>query len=210
MQNNRFNISSSSIKSMAILSCVAFSIIFIVFIGFSYSRYRSEKRQLEQRELDLLQSRKDVQNLEELLRGYKEERERYSKILFSDRDIATFLEEFGEFAKKAKVRIRDMKVQGFREVTLWDEAEKKSLRYKQSSSAKKKENEDIYLRAMLINVAVEGKFKHIMDFLLFLERYRQLLTLSDVRINRQKYPVLRCGFKLSLYSLKKLEAIEGQ
>ena len=210
MHNNRFDISTSSVKLMAISFCVAFSIIFIVLIGFSYNRYLNEKRQLKQRESDLLQSRKDMQNLEELLRDYKEERGRFSKILFSDRDIATFLEEFGEFAKKAEVKIQDMKVQGFREVSLWDEAEKSSLRYRQSSYTGKKENEGVSLRAMLINVVVQGNFNHIMDFLLFLERYRQLLTLSNVRIQRRTYPVLECGFNLSLYSLKQLEEIEGQ
>ena len=210
MLNNRFNISRSSVKFIAILFCVAFGIIFMVLIGFSYSRYLNAKRQLKHRESDLLQSREDMHNLEELLREYKAERERFSKILFSDRDIATFLEEFGEFAKEAQVKIQDMKVQGFREVSLWDEAEKMSLRYRQSSSTEKKGEETVSLRAMSIRVAVQGNFKHVMDFLLFLERYRQLLTLSDVKIGLRTYPMLECGFNLSLYSLKNLEEIGGQ
>jgi len=210
MPSNRFNISTNSVRFIGILICIVSTLIFLFLIGFSYSRYSNQKGQLKQSQAQLLNAQEDMQNLEELLRGYKQERERFSKLLFSDRDIATFLEEFGDFAKKAQVKIMDMKVQGFREVSLWDEAEKSSLRYRQSSYTGKKENEGVSLRAMLINVVVQGNFNHIMDFLLFLERYRQLLTLSNVRIQRRTYPVLECGFNLSLYSLKQLEEIEGQ
>ena len=205
MFRDRFNISTSSVRFIGVTTCVVSALVFSLLIGFSYSRYLNEKGQLKKSQAGLLEAQKDMQNLEELLRGYKEERERFSKILFSDRDIATFLEEFGEFAKKAKVKIRDMKVQAFREVSLWDEAEQISRRYRDSFSTEKKEKEGVYLRAMPINVVVEGNFKHIVDFLLFLERYRQLLTLSNVRIDRRTYPILECGFTLSLYSLKQLE-----
>ena len=208
MPSNRFNISTNSVRFIGILICIVSTLIFLFLIGFSYSRYSNEKGQLKQSQAQLLNAQEDMQNLEELLRGYKQERERFSKLLFSDRDIATFLEEFGDFAKKAKVKIMDMKVLGFKEVSLWDEAEKVSVRYR--FSTEDKEEGGPTLRAMPINVIVQGNFNHIVNFLLFLERYRQLLTLSNVRIELRTYPMLECGFTLSLYSLKQLEEIERQ
>lgn len=209
MKKNRLNISTRAVRFMGISACLVFSLAFISLAGFSYFRYSDAQRQFKQKQAYLLRLKNDAQNLRQLLRNYKEERERFSRLLFSDRDIATFLEEFGEFAKIAKVRIADMKVRKFQDVKPEGEI-KGGSRFKGDASKKKKKQEGFSLCSMPIKIVAQGNFEHIVDFLVFLERYRQLLTLSDLSIRRRKYPLLESFFTLRLYSLKRLEEMEKQ
>ena len=207
MRESRLNISTRAIRFMGISVCVVFILVFASLAVFTHFRDSDAQRQFEQKQDYLLRLEDDVRNLKKLLQGYKGEREQFSQMLFSDRDIATFLEEFGKFAKEAKVKITDMKVQRFQNV-------KPVIQIKGDSGegapTRKKQQEGLSLFSMPIKVVVQGSFEHIVDFLLFLEKYRQLLTLSNVSIKRRRYPLLECVFTLRLYSLKRVEEMKKQ
>lgn len=209
MKKNRLNISVRAIRWTGISVCVVFSLAFATVVGFNCFKYSEAEKQFKQKQAHFIKLEKDAQNLKELLKGYREERERFSKLLFSDRDIATFLEEFGDFAKKAEVKIVDMKVRKFQNVRVTEVVEEVSPRFKRDVS-KENQQDAISLSSMPINVVTEGNFEHIFNFLIFLETYRQLLTLSDVSIKCLKYPLLECAFTLRLYGLKTAGEIEKQ
>ena len=204
MKEGKINISTKTIRLTGIVFCIVFGLTFGFLAVFTYSREFDAQGQLKQKQAYLLRLEDDVRDFRKVLRNYKEEIEQFSQILFSDRDIANFLEEFGKFAQEAEVKITDMKVQRFQSVI---PMEKRAGTSAQTSSSRKKQEEGLSLFSMPIKVVVQGNFEHIVDFLLFLEKYHQLLTLSNVNIKRRTYPLLECMFTLRLYSLKQLEEI---
>ncbi len=210
MRRNKLKISTRAIRVIGTCVCVIFSLVFLCSAGFNYFSYSDARRKFKQNQVCLVRLEQDAQNLKQHLLSYKEERQRFGKLLFSDRDIATFLEEFGKFASKAKVKIADMKVQKFQDVKPQEEVAAGSARVKRTVPTKKKQEEGFSLCSMPIRVVAQGNFEHIVDFLLFLERYRQFLTLSNVNIRRRVYPQLECTFVLRLYSLKRLEELKNQ
>jgi len=207
MKIDKLKLSRRLIRFISLLSCSIFSLIFLFLAGFSYIHYSEVKRQFKKREAYLSNLEEDVKNLKKIIGEYEEEKARFAKLLFSDRDIATFLEEFGGFANRANIKIVDMKVQSFEGVKPEEKTEGVSLRLKKAES-KKKEEKGSSLYSLPIKVIVEGNFSAIVDFLLSLEKYRQLLTISNVSIRNKLYPKLSCSFLLRLYSLKELEELK--
>ena len=145
---------------------------------------------------------RDIQGLKESVQRFKQERQRLEALLFTDRDIATFLDQIAGFATKAQIKITDMQTQRVQEVKPPEEI-KPTLQAPQQ----KKETAGPQFAALPINMTVEAPFERIVVFLLSLEKSRQLLTLSNVSIKRGIYPLLACRFTLRLYSLKRLEEI---
>ena len=200
----KVNISPEIIKPIGISICAIFTAICLMLFGFYYQSYSQGQKRFKQKNSRLVALEKDVQNLKELLKGYKVEREKLETLLFSDRDIATFLDEIGGFAKKARVNIVDMRAQRMAVVQPPEEIAR-SLPPVNRDFAQKKEEKGPTLTFMPINMNIEGRFEWLIDFLFSLEKYRQLLTLSNVDIMRSKYPLVNCKFTLRLYSLKQIE-----
>jgi len=63
--------------------------------------------------------------------------------------------------------------------------------------------------AMPIDIKVAGEFEPLVDFLIYLEKHRQLITLSDVEIRVRRYPLLECSFILKIYSMQELPGKES-
>jgi Tfp pilus assembly protein PilO len=176
----------------------------VYFAVSSYIQFSKAEKQLRQKKNYISNLEQDMRNLKEIIRKYQEERDRFSKLLFTDRDVATFLEEFGRFAEEAKVKIIDMKVQSFQKV----KPEEEFLPTKRPTKKTEEDKESLYLCSMPIVVNIVGSFEQITHFLFILETYRQLLTISNINIKTKKYPELTCTFTLRLYSLKKLAELK--
>ena len=78
---------------------------------------------------------------------------------------------------------------------------------KTKKAAKPEEVNEKVLVASSFTLAIKGKIEDIVKFLLSLEKHRQLLTLTDISIKLDKYPVLEANFSLHLYSLSSAKQI---
>lgn len=206
IKQNKLNITPEAVKLIGISICVVFTLACFILFGFYYHSYIQGQKKFKQKNSRLVVLEEDVQNLKELLESYKSEREKLEVLLFTDRDIATFLGQIGDFAKKSQVKIAEMRAQKMTEVKPPEELSG-NLPPVNRDFARKKEEKGPTLTFMPINMNIEGRFEWIIDFLFSLEKYRQLLTLSNVDIMRSKYPLINCKFILRLYSLKQVEEI---
>lgn len=198
MKKIKLKLTLGKIKFISFILSLLFISTFSWLTFLNYRDYSEFSAQVKEKEARVLELERDADNLNLLIADYRREKEEFEKSLFSDRDIATFLEEFSEFANKANTNITDMRVQGMQHVRTERDNTK---------GAEQNEEVDLSLYSIPIRVAAEGNFEHIVNFLIFLESYRQLLTISDVRIGNRAYPALNCSFLLRLYSLKQLSQI---
>lgn len=203
MRKDKFKV----IKIVGVSICAGFTLLCLILFGFYGYNYSKDLKKLAQKNSRQVALEKDVENLKTLLQRYKEERKELETLLFSDKDIAEFLDKMGEFTKKSQVKIVDMRTQKFSVVKPPEEISR-GLPLSKKDSAKKKEEAGASLAFLPINMTVESSFSRLIDFLLSLEKYRQLLTLSNVSIKRTaNYPLLNCKFVLRLYSLKQIEEL---
>jgi Tfp pilus assembly protein PilO len=206
IKQNKFNITPEAVKLIGLSICAVFTLACFILFGFYYHSYIQSQEKFKRENSRLVALEEDVQNLKELLKSSKGEREKLEVLLFTDRDIATFLDQIGDFAKKSQVKIAEMRAQKMVEVRPPEEISGNPPSANRDF-AQGKEEKGPTLTFMPINMNIEGKFEWIIDFLFSLEKYRQLLTLSNVDIMRSKYPLINCKFILRLYSLKQIEEI---
>ena len=207
MQNKR--IKGKLIRNILIVICIFTTLGSAGTIGTFYFKHNKLLKaiSLQKRRIEKLQ--KDLRNSERLLLHYQQEISRFRKLLFTDRDVATFLEEMSTMAKKSKVRIVDITTYNIRRVLPEEREIEKLQRRGRKSKKKTSQKMPMLSLAMLpMKVKIKSEFKNIVKFLLYLEKYRQLLTLSDVKISLSRYPLLDSQFNLRLYSIRSIKEIE--
>lgn len=192
------------IKTLFILIGLLFTLLLGFFAYYEFSAYLKVKKKIKARQLYLSRLEEDLKNFNSFIKKYEEEKTRFAKLLFKKRDIPAFLEKVSLFAKKSKVKVVSLKTGRFSQVKVKEEemGSLSKLAKKRLGLKKKEEEKKVVLSYLPINVRIEGNFSSIINFLTFLEGYRQLLTLTDVKIKRKNYPVLDCSFVLKIYSLK--------
>jgi len=202
-------LTAEKVNTLGVVGGIIFTLIMGGVAGYYYFNYLQRKKEVRKQQDYQLRLEKDARRLKELIKGYKEERKRFEEILFNKQDIAAFLEEVSQFAKKSKIKIVDMKTRRFSEIKVEEEiqggASPLAQRGVSSSNNKKK---GAVLFSLPIEVRAEGMFSSIVNFLIFLERSRQLTTVSNINIKMKNYPLLDCSFVLRLYSLKNIEEKE--
>ncbi len=189
------------IKRIFILGGIIFTLILSTFCYHNFSFYQKAKRKVNIQKARLLKLEKDMESMRTSLKKYEEEKKKFSQLLFKERDIPGFLRKISSFAKESGVKIVNMKTKHFREVEMI-EIKKNVSQVARKKLSSEKEKETITLSYLPINIEVEGKFGSLVNFLIYLEKYRQLLSLADIKISRKKYPILKCKFVLKIYSLK--------
>ncbi len=196
------NRSLKLIKVIALFICGIVTLIYIFFLSQEFYNYYTLQKKVKEQRARLSQLKEETREAQIFLQEYKKEKEEFKTLLFKKRDIPSFLKKISEFAEKSEVKIIDMKMGIPMEVKPVVEA-KKTLSFveRKKISSKKEKKELPYLSALPINIKIEGNFNSIVSFLIFLERYRQLLSVSNVTIREKKYPILSCRFTLRLYSL---------
>ena len=208
------------IKGSAIFACVLFSAVMGGLTAKSYSDYKktAEELELKQRAMDSLV--KEIETTKIAIERFRKEREEFSKFLFAERDVPTFLDGISSFAAKSSVYVVDMKTQGFQQVNIPDTvlstradlallAQRNAERKEQQQAKKEDMANTLTLAAMPIRIKISGAFESLVDFLVHLEGYEQLLTLTDVGIvTTSDYPKLSCEFTLKIYSLKTLAELK--
>lgn len=196
-------VSPRQLKLRAVSFCALITLGLIGLVAAAYSGYAGSKKQLDEKNRQLSSLEKDVKQLEKSLEDFKNERKKLEALLFTDKDIAAFLEGIAEFARKAQIKITDMQTQRAEPVKEIQGATGPAA----LANPQSKPLPGPQLAALPINMTIEAPFTQIVNFLISLEKYRQLLTLSNISIERRTYPTLSCKFTLRLYSLKKLEEI---
>jgi len=197
---NSLAVSPAQVKVIGVSICAGLSVLVFVIIGVSYAAYYKVTQRYQKKYSQLIVLEKDAKDLDQLLQEYRAERERFESLLFSEQDIAVFLDKVSGFSRNYHVKIADMRAQEFVVVAVaqGEAADQKSYDKKEEGLAYKP-----------IKMEVEANFSDLMKFLIALEKTRQLLTLNDITINRSNYPLLKCRFTLKLYGLKNKERLKS-
>ena len=203
-------ISIRKVKTMWISLCTIFTVVCIMLISFQYQANSQSQKKLKQEAARLIELEKEAKDFQDLIQRYQDERARFATVLFTEKDIAEFLNKISDFARDSGIRIKSMEAQQMSVVQpLKDKnLDTGSLAIGRHPLESKKQGEETgpSLVFLPINLAIEGRFEPVIEFLISLEKYRQLLTLSNVSIRRQQaYPLLDCKFVLRLYTLKQME-----
>lgn len=177
----------------------------IVFLADSY---RKDASFLIKAEARLKEKKEQYNNLDQLLKKYAKEKKEFEKHLFSDRDIATFLNEISAFAKEANVEITNIK--STRKTEVPSESEKLLKEKAAKKGERGEQEEEPGLLMFPMDISVEGNFHALLSFLAKIEDYRQLLTMSNFKMNlsTKGYPLLETSFLLRLYSINKTSISE--
>lgn len=192
-------------KIISICVCVLITLILFVVIIVFNSEYTKAKGNIDLKENQFKNLEKDVKSLNTFLARYKKDIGRFEEILFADRDIPLFLENISRASKEFQIRIVAIRALNLKMV---ENDDNPASTRQQRVSNEKKEEDMLYLASTPFNITIIGKFRDIVNFLLSIEKYRQLLSLSNVEVKVDSYPALKCSFRLDLYSLKTLEAIK--
>ena len=208
MKINKPKVSLKMLKAGAASLCIIVTFLLGLLGVFNYYRYDEILRRTVKNNTRLSMLEKDAKELGDFIQRFREERDRFAKVLFSDKDISSFLDKIAEFANKTEVTVMSMKTQRFQDVKIPEEdIVGKAYLVGKKDFKNEEEAKKLTLASLPMDMVIEGEFDRAIDFLLSLEKYRQLLTLTNVEIKRRTYPVLVCSFTLRIYSLKQLDEI---
>jgi len=149
---------------------------------------------------------------------YEKEKDEFQQMLFTEQDVPTFLDSISKYAQDTEMEIQDMKTKRFQSVQLPKDfsesqsrlsAERQTKAAAVTSDTKSRMKQILTLAAMPIAIKTQGAFPALVEFLGYLDGFRQLVTISnvDIRVGKE-YPKLQCSFTLTIYSLKTLEELE--
>jgi Tfp pilus assembly protein PilO len=207
------NLKLKTIQTAVVSLYIAGTVLAGFLVATRYLDYTRHAADFKSRQARLLQLEKDSSQLQELLAKYADEKEKFASLLFKEQDIPAFLEEISGSAVKAHVTVSTIATRSFVRVKYKeiDESVSAAGKARLSADAKNKSAQDdtgsvlVYLP---IEVTIQGKFESLVEFLVSLEKYKQLVTLSDVEIKTKKYPQLECKFVVNIYSLRDLESVK--
>ncbi len=187
-----------------------------VFIGRNVSETRALRAAVKAQHQRLDEINQQAAVILQSLDLYAKEEKEFGEYLFNEKDVPSFLESIAQYAQQAGVNVIDMKTQRFQEVDVKamlassTQAKKGTASSRKEAEVSAEDAKKIFtLAAMPITFRVEGPFASFIEFLGYLEEFRQLITISSIQIaSGKKYPVLECSFTLKIYSLKTLEELE--
>ena len=202
------------IKNATLVINIAFVLTLCAWGVYTYLSCLRAQQASEESQSHLGKLKKDIYEITTSMERYKKEKEEFGRLLFQEMDVPAFLDGISRFAEESFVNVVDMRTQKFAAVEIPKEVlagmsdlDKKLIgdKKEQKETNQEKIKEIATLAAMPIRINVKGTYEAIVNFLVYLEGYKQLLTLSNVEIvSGREYPTLDCGFTLRLYSLKTL------
>ncbi len=212
------NTSFETIRNILIAVYLVFVLALAAWCLQGYHAAKQALATLEGQKTLLARLNTEIENTHRSVNSLKAEQEEFKQLLFSDRDVPAFLDSLSRSAAKDGVHIIDMKTQRFSQLTVPKDLAAASsgerLRaYEEDDQPKKDPKVEfknmLTLAAMPIHIKIQGKFGAIVHFLSSVESERQLLTVSNVEIDRNTdYPQLSCDFILKIYSLELLKDIK--
>ena len=206
----------NKIYKIAVLVIFVSVVIFSVWGLNSYLIYSKEFKNFETEKAKLVSANENIERLNLLLNKLENEREEFEEYLFEEKDIPGFLDGISNSANETNVQIVDIKTKKYRHVktVLPDGSQgrlkrKRELNKQQEAQRKKDVLENaLNLAALPIDFKIKGTFSSLMRFLSSLQNFKQLVTITNIRIGRKReYPVLECDFILQIYSFKTLQEL---
>ena len=197
-------------KKINVITLIFLSVFILGGLGlFIYPatvRVQDLRSRLNRTEAELQEKQRIADALEELIRKFQDDLKLAEPIVFTDRDVATFLNNFSDFAKQANmtlISIKRLKSKPVPSSTESEEALKKKDK-KKGRAKDKPEDEAPGLLMWPMEIEVKGEYPDLINFLISLEEYKQLLTINDlnVRLSREGYPNLEAKFIIRLYTME--------
>lgn len=191
---------------------------FVFLAGQKLQSLRSAQDFLERRSLELASLQKEIVTIQEYLAKYQDEQAELQQYLFAEQDVPSFIDGISQHAKETGMVILDMKSSRFEAVRL-SPPENGASGGASTSAVNSRgrgqrpqspEERGITLAAMPITIKGEGRYADFVAFLNLMEGFKQLLTISDLRVNVLKdYPKLSIDFVIKIYSFKNYEDLKG-
>ncbi len=180
----------------------------------NYQKYDKANKELVSQKKELASLIVEIEETRRKLAQYDQEKTEFAKVMFSERDVPAFLDSISQFAAQDNVQIVNMKTQNFQQVIVPKEISENMMGYRLNSNreandaAIRQQNIEriMTLSAMPIQIRIKGEFESLLSFFSQLESYKQLLSISRMKINSQQdYPILDCDFTVKIYSLMNLK-----
>lgn len=175
-----------------------------LFIYPAFDRSGELRAQLVRQEAEIQQKLKLTEGLEDLIERYRDDLRLAEALVFTDRDLATFLENFSDLARKANVTILRIKSLKMKPVPLPSEPEEALRRLNKKKGKSNNQEEDLPgLLMQPMDIRIMGEYSALINFLISLEEYKQLLTIDNLKISvaRDGYPNLEADFIMRLYTM---------
>jgi len=203
-------VSTKVIKLVTFTICLLFTVGLIGSGVHYYREYDQTQQKLLPQRMRVQELQQDIEELDVFLKQYARDISRFEKMLFEDQDIPLFIEGISSSSERFNTNIIEIKalspqivdIQGAR---IRQSRRRPSARKKQSSP-----QDSLTLGSSPFRIKTSGTFGNIVQFLLSLQKHRQLLSVSNVVIKEKEYPLLECSFDLDLYSLIKTGQKEVQ
>ena len=208
-----------NIRNIMIAGYLVFVMAMATWCWLTYHKSEQSQASLEGQKARLSLLNTEIEHSRSSVDNLKADQEEFKKLLFNDRDVPAFLDGLSRSAASTAVRIIDMKTQRFSQIIIPKDISGASLAEQHRVDAdyvnantkdpRQEFNNLLTLAAMPIHIQIQGSFRAIVNFLNAVENERQLLTVSNVEINRGlAYPQLDCQFILKIYSLEQLKDIK--
>jgi len=199
--------SAQKIRNTFLLFCSLITLAFAGAVIFNYAQLEKQQEALAAKQAEIERLTRRVNEQQTYIEKFNAEKKDFEQYLFKEKDVPAFLEGISAFAQQTGINVLDMKAERFREVALTKKPAT-TAPAKKVKTAKTDPGEEITLAAMPIAFNVEGTFPSLVRFLNRLESFKQLLSISDIRIQKKNnYPTLQCNFKLKIYSFKTISEL---
>ncbi|MCA9401769.1 MAG: type 4a pilus biogenesis protein PilO, partial [Candidatus Omnitrophica bacterium] len=191
-----------TIKQIAVVCCVIFTIAVGALVTVQYSEYVKVREEWKSKQMKVENLQQEIDQISKMIERYEQEKEEFAQYLFDERDIPKFLDEISKFAKNEQVNIVDMKTQKFSQVEVPSKSARRKLAQSNSQSSEstdQKLKRILTLASMPIKVNLEGTFESLAKFFDHLQDYKQLINIGNIEIKTSRsYPTLECRFELKI------------
>jgi len=109
-------LSSFQVKIIALVSCVIITAVYGILVSLPISKCKKYKNKINAVQYDIMRLKNDENSYRDSIRKYKAQKKELERILFTDRDVSSFLEEISLIARKSQIKISEMKTRKFKKV----------------------------------------------------------------------------------------------
>jgi hypothetical protein len=198
---------SSKKANITIFSAIILTAVlcFFVFVYPGAVNARNTSVKLARLEADIKYKTGLSESLSELVSKYRRDLKTAEGMIFTDKDIATFLNNFSDFVTQANMTLISLRKMRVSAVPYEKPAQRPQARNVSATGQAQKDAESELPGLLMqpMQVKLKGEYPELINFLISLEQYKQLLTISnlDISISREGYPMLEAGFTLRLYTM---------
>lgn len=204
----------NNIKLFLAVAGVVMLVTFLAALFNSYSEYSKAQVQWDKSRSKLTVLNEEIIKINQYIETYEKEKLAFSEYLFDEQDIPAFIDGISKYARQTNVQIVDMKTKQFKRVSVPPGASESQSQLKRNMQMKKQQQKASEqssvqakptLASMPIDIKLEGTYSSLLEFLNYLEGFKQLLSIGDVMISSDKeYPILQSKLSIRIYSLRNI------